>query len=64
MLEAAGAYIEPNQWYPDPFEDLEDEIFEEYIKYIKEKRELDRKIIDIIHGKMALMDKVDPSMEQ
>lgn len=64
MLEAAGAYIEPNEKYPDPFSDLEDELFEEYVKAVKEERESNRKILDSMHRNMALIARAIPSMNQ
>ena len=64
MLSAAGIYIEPNERYPDPFEDLEDEMFEEYIKAIKEEREANRKILDSMQRNMSLIARAIPSMKQ
>jgi len=64
MLEAVGAYIEPNGRYPDPFNDLEDEIFEEYIKSVRKERETKRRLFDSMHKNMALIARAIPSMNQ
>lgn len=44
LLKASGGWLEPNKYYPDPLNDLDDETFQLYIDALEERKEYYKKI--------------------
>ena len=60
LLKAAGAWLEPNEYYPDPLQDLDEEKFQLYVEEIKRKKNRNEELFK----NLSLLHRALPAMEE